>query len=280
MSHVVSSNGSTKIEGLLKDKITLSRSIEELRNDFRDAKPFSHLTIDNLFPNSLLEKLIDEIPPVTDKYWVHHDDERVEKFGLRSAVDLGQAGDRLTALLHSAAFLYFLSEVSGIWQLLPDPYLQGGGYSLLPEGAKFDVHVDRSTAYEAGLYRRLSLLIYLNKDWKPEYGGQLELWNSDGTSSEVAIEPLFNRTVIFQINDHNYHGVPNPIAAPGKRSRNSFTVYYHTALPAGENVTPHTSIYAPAFYSQKSHSLRTLVKDLTPPILLHAFRRVRPPQVY
>ena len=50
----------------------------------------------------------------------------------------------------------------------------------MPQGGKFDVHADRNIAYETGLARRLSLIIYLNKAWQHEYGGQLELWNHDG----------------------------------------------------------------------------------------------------
>jgi hypothetical protein len=254
--------------------------VENLADIFKAAQPFPHLVIDNMFADTLLDKLVDEIPPMTDDHWVHHDDERVEKYGLRSAVELGETGVQLVAVLHSAAFLYLLSELTGIWQLLPDPYLQGGGYSLIPEGAKFDVHCDRNTAYETGLTRRLSLIIYLNKGWRHEYGGQLELWNSDGSRCEAAIEPLFNRTIIFEIGDRNYHGVPEPIAAPLRRSRDSFTVYYHTARPDGRNVSPHTSLYAPAIYRKNKSALYKVIKDVAPPILWRRFKRLKSPKTY
>jgi hypothetical protein len=260
----------------LGERIVLSQSIANLAATYQKAKPFPHLVVDNMFSDALLDGLVDEIPPVTDDHWVHHDHDHEEKYGQRSALDLGKAGCRLTVLLHSPAFLYFLSEVTGIWQLLPDPYLQGSGYSLMPKGAKFDVHLDRNTAYETGLVRRLALIIYLNKAWKRAYGGQLELWNSTGTGCEVAIDPLFNRTTIFEVGDVNYHGVPNPIAAPLGRSRNSFLVYYHTARSGEQSVSPHTSIYAPARYRSKQPVLRRLVKDVVPPILLRKFRRFQP----
>jgi hypothetical protein len=264
----------------LGDTVTLTENIDRLASSYRDAKPFPYLVIDNMFSNVLLDQLMDEIPPVNDDHWVHHDHEHEEKYGLRSALDLGPSGFRLTTLLHSAAFLYFLSEVTGIWRLLPDPYLQGSGYSLMPEGSKFDVHIDRNTAYETGLLRRIALIIYLNKDWKHEYGGQLELWNLEGTRCESAIEPLFNRTAIFEVSERSYHGVPAPIAAPFGRSRNSFIVYYHTAASDQGNVAPHTSIYAPARYRQKQPLLRKLIKDVMPPILLRKFRKFRPPSVH
>lgn len=258
----------------LGDAIALPQSVETYAEAYRKAKPFPYVVIDDLFSSALLDRLVAEIPPVSADFWVHHDHEHEEKYGQRSAVELGPVGFQLTGLLHSANFLYFLSELTGIWQLLPDPYLQGGGYSLMPEGAKFDVHVDRNTAYETGLVRRVGLIIYLNKDWKPDYGGQLELWNSDGTHCEIAIDPLFNRTAIFEIGDRNYHGVPRAIAAPGARSRNSFLVYFHTAC-AGSEIIPHSSIYAPVRFQPKQPALRKVIKDLVPPFLFRRIKKLR-----
>ena len=111
----------------------------------------------------------------------------------------------------------------------------------MPPGSFFHVHVDRNVAYDTGLRRRLAMIIFLNKAWKPEYGGQLELWSADGLHREVAIEPIFNRTVIFEVASPNYHGVPAPIASPAGRSRNSFLVYCHTVGTDGsEDIAPHS----------------------------------------
>jgi hypothetical protein len=167
--------------------------------------------------------------------------------------------------------------VTGIRGLLPDPYLQGAGYHRIPRGGKFDVHLDRNLAYSTGLVRRVSLLIYLNKDWKHEYGGQLELWSKDGNRQEVVIEPVFNRTAIFEISDENYHGVPSVVRCPKGRSRDCFIAYYHTVeFPGIKDVMPHTSIYAPSLYLQRMSRFRQLAKDLIPPLVMRAIRKLRP----
>jgi hypothetical protein len=267
----------TEIDGVLNDASRLTASIESLSSHYRSAKPFPHLALENLFSEHLLERVVDEMLPLGDANWVRHDDEQIRQFNLRSALDLGRAGSQLVAFLHSAGFLYFLSEITGIWELLPDPYLQGAGYHRIPRGGKFDVHVDRNIAYSTGLVRRVSLLIYLNKDWKHEYGGQLELWSKDGNRREVVIEPIFNRTVIFEIADENYHGVPSVVRCPKGRSRNCFVAYYHTVESPGiKKVMPHTSIYAPIRYGQRPSRLRQLAKDLTPPLVARAVRKLRP----
>jgi Rps23 Pro-64 3,4-dihydroxylase Tpa1-like proline 4-hydroxylase len=264
------------IASLLEGQIQLPDSVENLSAAYKNAKPFPHITIDNLFSNQMLENLIKEIPSMSENNWVHEDNEQLRTYNLRSAIELGETGFQLTAFLHSAAFLYFLSELTGIWELLPDPYLQGAGYHLMPRGGKFDVHADRNTAYETGLNRRLSLIVYLNKDWKHEYGGQLELWNSDASRCEAVVEPIFNKTVIFEITDKNFHGVPKHIACPEGRSRDCFLVYYHTARTAGENAAPpHTSIYGPSLYRKNGSAFRKLVRDVTPPIIIRTLNRVR-----
>lgn len=77
---------------------------------------------------------------------------------MRSGVELGAAGAQLVSLVHSAAFLYLLSEITGIWQLLPDPYLQGAGYADMKRGDFFKVHSGRNIAYDTGLTRRLAMI--------------------------------------------------------------------------------------------------------------------------
>ena len=277
MTNHNNSNGSG-IMAVLKDKVALPDTPEKLSHAYKTAKPFPHLIIDNMFPASQLDDLASEMRPLNTEHWVHEDNDHLKKTNLRSAVDLGDTGFQHAALLHSAGFLYLLSELTGIWELLPDPYLQGAGYHIIPQGGKFDVHVDRNTAYETGLHRRLTLITYLNKSWEHEYGGQLELWNSDGTRCDVVVEPIFNRTIIFEIADNNYHGVPKPVAAPNGRSRNSFAVYYHTAgVRENKDFTPHGSIYAPSFYGSDKNvsAFRQTIKDITPPILVRGFRKLQ-----
>jgi hypothetical protein len=142
-------------------------------------------------------------------------------------------------------------------------------------GMFMEVHSDRNVAYDTGLTRRLAMIIFLNRDWKSEYAGQLELWNHQGTGREVSIEPLFNRTVLFEVADPNYHGVPAPLNCPENRARHSFIVYYHTVGGKdGKHPSPHTSVFAPSAYQKRSRTLRKLIKNITPPFLLRAAKRL------
>ena len=260
----------TGIMSLLDGKVFLPSSTEELHEKYLSATPFPHLVLDNIFPDEALNNILAEIPVMNDEKWVHDRTNRLVKSNLRSAVDLGPKSNEFVGFIHSAKFLYLMTELTGVRSLLPDPYLGGGGYHVVPAGGRFDVHADRNIDQNTGLARKLAMLIYLNKDWKPEYGGQLELWDTTGSRCEKVVEPIFNRTVVFQITDQNFHGV-RPVLAPD-RSRKAFVEYLHT-VPAADLI-PHQSIYAPSFYLAKEPFYKRVVKDLMPPLFLRAFKKV------
>lgn len=272
------SNRTAELANLLAGKIRLPADVGTLRERYKNAKPFPHVAIDNLFSDELLARVLTEAPHMKREQWLNVEQEGLEKIvRMRSGVELGPAASELTALLHSASFLYLISEITDVWQLLPDPYLQGGGHALMERGGYFKIHADRNVAYETGLTRRLAVIIFLNKDWPAEYHGELELWNHEGTRREVSIPPLFNKTVIFEVAYPNYHGVPEPLECPPDRMRQSFLVYYHT-VGADQKPTPHTSIFAPGFYRKKKSRLRLLAENVAPPFVIKTVRKLRKPQ--
>jgi hypothetical protein len=260
---------------LLEGKLQLPPRIEELKTAYRSAKPFPYVVIDNLFLPEALDPLLSEMAVMSNDQWVNVDrDPRERTVRMRSAAEMQAAGDHIVGIVHSAAFLYLLSEITGIESLLPDPYLQGGGFAVMRRGDYFDVHADRNVAYQTGLTRRLAMIIYLNKDWKPEYQGQLQLWSPDGKRCEATIEPLFNKTILFEVAYPNYHGVPEPLACPPDRVRQSFIAYYHTAGLEKSQVKPHTTIFAPRFYGTPGASIRSIVREITPPFVVRLARRM------
>jgi len=261
---------------LLNGEVRIASGIEAARTKYVNAKPFPHVVIDNFFSDQLLEPLLTEIAGMERAAWKKvENDSRERTVRMRSATELGPAGKNLLSVVHSAEFLYMLSEITGIWQLLPDPYLQGGGYAIMRRGDYFHVHADRSMAYDTGLTRRLAMIIFLNKAWRPEFEGKLEMWNSDASLCEATVEPLFNKTVIFEVKHPNYHGVPVPLACPPDRARQSFILYYHTVGIDGKaNVKPHTSIFAPRSHGTNRVTFRTFMRDVTPPALTRVFRKL------
>ena len=266
----------TEFNSLLDGRVRLADPVEQLRARYQSAKPFSHVTIDNIFPTSHLDSLLNEMKGMGREKWSNiEQDSRERTMRMRTAAELGAAGQQLLTTVHSAAFLFLLSEITGVSQLLPDPYLQGAGYAQMKRGDYFNVHADRTVAYETGLTRRLALIVFLNRDWKDEYNGKLELWNHEATRCEVAVAPLYNRTIIFEVAHPNYHGVPLPINCPPDRLRQSFILYYHTVGGDGQAVPkPRTTMFAPRFYESNRVTFKSVMRDVTPPVLARALRKL------
>ena len=83
--------------------------------------------------------------------------------------------------------------------------------------------------------RKLNLIIYLEEDYDPAWGGGLELWSHDEKNSKPlekikVIEPKFNRAILFDTTQNSWHGFPDPIQVPDGKMRKSFAVYYMTDI--------------------------------------------------
>jgi hypothetical protein len=86
------------------------------------------------------------------------------------------------------------------------------------------------------------------------------------------VEPLFNRTILFEVADRNFHGV-RPVEDEGSE-RKSFAIYFHTVgCEDGKAVVPHNSIYAPTFYRRRPE-MKHIVRDCIPPLLMRGVQRM------
>ena len=95
--------------------------------------------------------------------------------------------------------------------------------------------------------------------------------------------PVFNRCVIFSTTDRSYHGQPEPLRCPQTLQRNSVALYYYkndVHGGAGQAGT-HNTIFrsrpgesAPLGTRFVRAASGGLLKDVTPPILYRALRRL------
>lgn len=191
---------------------------------YLNARPFPHTIIEGLIPTEILEGVLSAFPSQFDREW----DNRLEKKRARNT-DLPTEAQRLVDYCHSGSFLFYLEKLTGIKDLVPDKSLVGGGYHELPVGGFLGMHTDFTINKELGLYRRLNLLVYLNKGWGEDDGGELFL----GKDCKMKILPEFGRCVLFSTTSESWHGNPNPT----KKPRRSFAFYYYSPdSPDGDYV--------------------------------------------
>ena len=215
-----------------------------LRGQYVSARPFPHIVLDNLFPNEVLEEVLDDFPRPDEIAWRKFDNPTEKKLGYWHENPLRPRIQLFLYEMNSAPLLQFLEALTGIGGLVSDPYYGGAGPHQIERGGFLKVHVDFNWHPLLKLDRRLNMLVYLNKDWKEEYGGHLELWNRDVSRCEQKVLPVFNRTVVFSTTDFSYHGHPTPLACPEGRTRKSVSFYYYSnGRPDEERSAPHDTIF-------------------------------------
>jgi len=221
----------------------LNEIANENSEKYLNAKPFAHGVYDDVFNTEVLSEILTEFE-VAESEWHSFDTKYEKKFQMNKEENFGLYSKSFIHHLNSAPFLNFLEKLTGIKGLIPDPYLMGGGFHKIPRGGKLGIHVDFNQYKKINAYRRINVLVYLNKDWPEEYGGHFELWDDKKGTSKTKILPLFNRMAIFSTTANSYHGHPEPLSCPEERSRRSIAMYYYTAGDMGEQRSKeHSTIF-------------------------------------
>jgi len=205
---------------------------ERLRETYQSATPFPHAVIEDFLDRDLLRTIAASYPSHEDRAFFDRDQERF-KYQVHPQESGSGLVKNLLAELNSQAFLGFLGTMTGIDGLIADPYFSGGGLHETLRGGHLGVHADFNIHKKMKLERRINLLIYLNEDWAPEYGGDLELWDTKMTRCERKVAPTIGRALIFNTALDSFHGHPEPLACPESRSRRSIAIYYYTAPEDG-----------------------------------------------
>ena len=220
-----------------------------------------------------------DFPEPKQLAWSEFNRPKERKLAFDEVEKLPRSVREVLYFLNSRPMVRFLEVLTGIDGVIPDPYYVGGGLHQIKLGGNLEVHVDFNRHSKLKLDRRINLLIYLNKNWKEEYGGHFELWNRDMSAAEQKILPIFNRCAIFSTTEFSYHGHPTPLACPPDRTRKSMATYYYSnGRPEEEISGEHTTMFQtrPGQAPEKEHiSMKDVLKSVTPPILISAVKKFK-----
>ena len=217
-----------------------------LGQEFRNAKPFPNICIDNFLDPAIALEIANSYPSFSDAKSFGHVFNKVNERGKAQITDSDNFPVPVSKLYKALAgeeFLLNMQELSGIEDLKFDDTFSGGGMHMTSRSGILDVHVDFNQLKKIGMFRRLNILIYFNEKWESSWGGNIELWDKDVLKCEKSISPIMNRCLIFATSDHSFHGV-TAVESPEGISRNSFAIYLYTDISDTEaNIRPHSTIF-------------------------------------
>lgn len=220
----------------------------EWRTRFLAAAPFRHVVIDDFLAAPCAQALLKDFPAFERGNHQGDDGRPGDKSTLDRIVRLGPDYRALDAMIQTAPFLQLIGHITDIPGLLYDPFYLGGGTHENRHGATLDPHIDFNYHPSERWHRRLNLIVYLNHDWQPSFGGALELFRDPHSDNHAAVSvvPVFNRCVIFETTENSWHAF-NTIDLPEPergRSRKSIALYFYSKdRPIEQTAGRHTTHY-------------------------------------
>jgi hypothetical protein len=213
----------------LVDLAGLEARLPELTAQYASAKPFPHVVLDGVLRPEAFDRAAAEFPALRDPFWKGYLHVNETKYGNTQPDTWGPTLNAVAKEFVSPEFVHFLQKLTGIDDLLPDWSMDGGGLHQTLRGGHLNVHADFTTHHvKESWSRRVNILLYLNREWREEWGGQLELWDREMTAAQARVEPAGNRMLVFTTSEDSFHGHPDALTCPEDVARRSMALYYFT----------------------------------------------------
>jgi Rps23 Pro-64 3,4-dihydroxylase Tpa1-like proline 4-hydroxylase len=217
----------------------LNNNFKKLQEDFNKTKNnIGYFYIDDLLPTELILEIYKNFPSTN---------EMVLKKSIREDKYIGVQMNKFNPMIEEIIFsfqdekvLNIIGEICNIRDLHADSNLYAGGISTMKKNQFLNPHLDNSHNKDRELWRVLNLLFYVTPDWKLEYGGNLELWDS-GLNNKITIESKFNRLVVMATHEKSIHSV-SPINH-SHFTRNCVSNYYFSSNSNLENENFHVTSF-------------------------------------
>lgn len=193
----------------------LMRDADAIRADFASQKDVTarYTAIDDLLPDEIAEKIAAAFPPNEQMRLMNSFRER--KYTSKSFDKFDPMIADITFAFQDTRVIERVADLTGIRDAIGDPHLYAGGLSAMTRGHFLNPHIDNSHDGEQQNYRVLNLLYYITPEWRPENGGNLELWD-EKVKKPVEVPSLFNRLVLMATGDKTWHSV-NQVISDGPR---------------------------------------------------------------
>ncbi len=226
------------------DSPRYNRLAVERAHDYQTATPFPHIVFDNFLDPDLARAIASAFPSRDEIDWVDRDNENNRRRYQHDETKLPTLIREMLRELNSRQFVLVLETLTGIDNLIPDPFFIGGGVHESTTGDFLNIHVDFNWHHKLQAHRRCNALLYFSDDWQPEWDGQTELWPLDMSGPSVQVLPVFNRMLVFNTSEISHHGQPNPNRCPETETRKVLNLYYYTThLDKEHEADPHFTLY-------------------------------------
>lgn len=207
--------------------------IKNSREEYKNKKPFPYLVVDNVFDEDLSLELKKHIINLPKEKFDRYQNPFEQKWTLRDKFDFNDVLKYTFRYFEGNEFLSLIKDLVG-FPVEIEEQRNYWGVHLFKNGDKLDIHTDAGIHPPTNKKKHVTVGYYLTLNWKPEYGGDLEIWNGDSVTNynpklyslHEKIEPINNRMVIFTNTDYAWHGAPNQVKCADDAVRIFITISY------------------------------------------------------
>jgi hypothetical protein len=221
---------------------------QKLNIEYVKSPPYPNIMLENFLPEETISGMKNECNNLN---WTREFTRNGSHMLERQDVDECPIATQVKNALSSKKFLNWLGDLTGHHDLIPDPHMIGAGYMRCATGDSLKIHSDFNFNNTLKLYRMLSINIYLNKDWKKEWNGDLQFWDFERKECKTRYYPNAGNAVIFRHHKLGFHGHPEPLACPKDVYRDGFRMFYYVSELNNYKIDkhPHRSLY---WYDEKN----------------------------
>jgi Rps23 Pro-64 3,4-dihydroxylase Tpa1-like proline 4-hydroxylase len=211
-----------------------AQNIETLQEEYSKAKPFEHVIIDDFLDATYAEKIFQRFPDINDA-WHEYKNPIEVKYTYDNINDLSIEIKNYFYYLSHPEMIQMMQKITSINDLEYDEFLHGAGVHMHPRYGRLNIHLDYEKHPYSGKERRLNIILFMSKEWNPDWNGANELWNDDVSRCITKTNVKFNRAIIFKTNNISWHGLPDKILCPENTFRKSLAYYYVSPLNTQKN---------------------------------------------
>lgn len=135
----------------------------ENSDKYKTADPFPHISFDDFLDPKITAAVANAFPNPDHIDWVVRNHENTLKKYQHDETKLPPTIRHILRELNSRQFLLFLETLTGIDNLLSDPYFIGGGAHIAARGDFLNIHADFNWHHKLQAHRRVNILFYLNR---------------------------------------------------------------------------------------------------------------------
>lgn len=240
----------------------IEKEIENLRGCFLKNKPFPHIVIDEFCDQEKISLALESFPD-PNKENINKSRDYIfakNKFEKSEFKNVSPELAEIYSDLISTRFRDILKSITGE-EVFIDEKFHGGGLHQGGKGSFLDMHADFNFhPKNQNWFRNVNILIYMNKDWCPEYGGELRLRHKI-TGDSGFVNPVFNRCVIMLTRDYTLHGY-NKISFPEGTFRRSIAAYAYTLTDGSKSKERSTT-----WYPEKANIIKSFIGSNWPKLV-------------